>query len=265
MGWAWSFSVDTLASPMSDVFISYARSTRAAALKVAEALRGLGYEVWLDDQMPAHRAFADVIEERLRAAKSVVVIWSEDAVKSQWVRAEAELAREGHKLVQLKVDGARLPMPFNQIQFADLSAWTGEGGDPAWRQVTASIAELTAGTSTLGAVLRSEPAAGRPAAPSPTVAASEASPEDDLRRVAARHADAEIGLRKHAVTYVAVNVGFVALNLITDPHELWFQWPLIGWGIGLAAQALSVYRLRHEGRREEIIARKLRQMRPPDL
>jgi uncharacterized membrane protein len=57
----------------------------------------------------------------------------------------------------------------------------------------------------------------------------------------------------------------VALNLITDPHELWFQWPLIGWGIGLAAQALSVYRLRHEGRREEIIARKLRQMRPPDL
>jgi predicted CoA-binding protein len=31
---------------MSDVFISYARSTRAAALKVAEALRGIGYEVW---------------------------------------------------------------------------------------------------------------------------------------------------------------------------------------------------------------------------
>jgi hypothetical protein len=212
----------------------------------------------------AHRPFADVIEERLRAAKSVVVIWSEDAARSQWVRAEAELAREGHKLVQLKVDGARLPMPFNQIQCADLSEWTGDADDPVWRQITGSIEELTAGASMHAGGPRPELGSNRPAAPSPTVAVSEASPEDDLRRVAARHADAEIGLRKHAVTYVAVNTGFVALNLLTDPHELWFQWPLIGWGIGLAAQALSVYRLRHEGRREEIIARKLRQMRPPD-
>lgn len=251
---------------MSDVFISYARSTRPAALKVAEALRRLGYEVWLDDQMPAHRAFADVIEERLRAAKSVVVIWSADAARSEWVRAEAELAREGHKLVQLTVDGARLPMPFNRIQCADLSDWTGAPDAPEWRQVTTSIAELTTGASMGAAGLRSEPGANRPAArSSPTVAVSEPSPEDALRRAAARQADAEIRFRKHAVTFAAVNTGLVALNLMTDPHQLWFQWPLLGWGIGLAAQALSVYRLRHEGQREKIIARKLRQMRPPEL
>ena len=71
---------------MSDVFISYARSTAAQAQAVAEALRVLGYDVWRDDELPAHRAYAEVIEERLQAAKAVVVIWSAEAVKSQWVQ-----------------------------------------------------------------------------------------------------------------------------------------------------------------------------------
>jgi hypothetical protein len=53
---------------------------------VAEALRALGYSVWSDAELPAHRNYADVIEERLRASKAVVVIWSAEAAKSQWVR-----------------------------------------------------------------------------------------------------------------------------------------------------------------------------------
>jgi len=47
---------------MSDIFISYARSTATQAQTVAEALRALGYDVWRDDELPAHRAYAEVIE-----------------------------------------------------------------------------------------------------------------------------------------------------------------------------------------------------------
>src|SRR5439155_3055996 len=65
-----------LGSRMSDVFISYARETAAKAALVAEGLRALGYSVWRDDELPAHRDYAQVIEERLRAAKAVVVVWS---------------------------------------------------------------------------------------------------------------------------------------------------------------------------------------------
>src|SRR5690349_6542491 len=100
---------------MSDVFISYARENAAVAQQVAEALRGLGFAVWRDDEIPAHRAYAEVIEERLHAAKAVVVIWCERAARSEWVRSEADRAREARKLVQLNVDGVRLPMPFDQI------------------------------------------------------------------------------------------------------------------------------------------------------
>jgi len=127
---------------MSDIFISYARSTASQAHAVAEALRALGYDVWRDDELPAHRAYAEVIEERLGAAKAVVVLWSTEAVKSQWVQSEADQARAAHKLVQLTLDGAKLPMPFDRIQCADLIGWTGDVDAHDWRKVVASVGDL---------------------------------------------------------------------------------------------------------------------------
>jgi adenylate cyclase len=128
---------------MSDVFVSYARSTAKQAQAVAQALRSQGYDVWLDDAIPAHRAFTDVLEEELRAATAVVVLWSVEAVKSQWVQSEADHARAAGKLVQLNIDGANLPMPFDRIQCTDLMGWTGDLGAPSWRKVVDSIATLT--------------------------------------------------------------------------------------------------------------------------
>ena len=144
---------------MSDVFISYARSTARQAQAVSEALQALGYSVWRDDELPSHRTYSDVIEEQLASAKAVVVIWSTEAVKSQWVRSEADRARADDKLVQLAVDQARLPMPFDQIQCADLTGWTGEGVHPGWSKVIASVADVIGGAA---------PAApGRSATPPP--------------------------------------------------------------------------------------------------
>ena len=84
-----------------------------------------------------------MIQERLASAKAVVVIWSAEAAKSEWVQSEADRARADRKLVQLNVDGAGLPMPFDRIQCADLAGWSGETESPGWRKVVASIAELT--------------------------------------------------------------------------------------------------------------------------
>ena len=132
---------------MPQVFVSYARSTEAQAQQVADALRALGHEVWRDDELPAHRAYSEVIEERLQAAGAVVVIWSAEAVKSQWVRAEADAAREKGTLVQVSVDGTVPPMPFNQIQCADLQGWAGDDSAPGWRKVKGSITALLGASS----------------------------------------------------------------------------------------------------------------------
>ncbi len=130
---------------MSDIFISYARSTEPQAMAIEKGLRDLGYDVWRDDALPAHRAYAEVIEERLAGAMAVVVIWSIEAVKSQWVRSEANRAREDGKIVQVAVEPIRLPMPFDQIQCADLSGWAGEAGHAGWRKAVASIGALATG------------------------------------------------------------------------------------------------------------------------
>jgi adenylate cyclase len=128
--------------PMSNVFVSYARSSEPVAKQIVELLRSAGHAVWRDDQLPAHKPFAEVIEAQLRAAKAVVVIWSAEALKSQWVRAEADLAFGAGTLVQVSVDGTIPPLPFNQIQCTQLIDWTGVADAPGWRNVLDSIEEL---------------------------------------------------------------------------------------------------------------------------
>ncbi len=130
---------------MGDVFISYARETATAAKAIADAVRRHGYDVWLDDQIPAHREYADVISERIDAASAVLVIWSEPAVRSQWVRSEANRGRENGTLVQLRIDDARLPMPFDQIQCVALANWSGDESDSGWRKILESIDALVEG------------------------------------------------------------------------------------------------------------------------
>src|SRR5690348_1269183 len=127
---------------MADVFVSYARVDEPMAERVADALRADGYDVWRDDQLPAHRAYADVIEERLKAAKAVVVLWSAEAAKSQWVRAEADAARGSGTLIQASADSTIPPLPFNQIQCADLKDWDGTADAPGWRKLKSSVAAL---------------------------------------------------------------------------------------------------------------------------
>ena len=142
---------------MSDIFISYARPNEALAKQVAEALLAAGYNVWRDDELPAHRAYTDVIEERIKEAKAVLVLWSNQAVRSQWVRAEADAARELGTLVQVSLDGALPPMPFNQIQCADLFGWSGDTAWPGWVKVESSIASLVGSRFP-------DPGAGKPTA-----------------------------------------------------------------------------------------------------
>src|SRR5215212_5002400 len=136
---------------MADVFLSYARESAEAARAVASVLRKQGYSVWFDEELPSHRAYADVIATELDAARAVLVLWSEAAAKSQWVRSEANRAREKDNLVQARLDGARLPMPFDQIQCGPITIDKLDG--PGWRSVIAAIRALVEGEIAPDAVI----------------------------------------------------------------------------------------------------------------
>ncbi len=137
---------------MADVFISYSREDEGAARRVARALQAAGFDVWWDADLPAHRAYSEVIERNLEAAKAVVTLWSQTAGKSQWVRAEADFARNTGKLVQASLDGALPPMPFNQIQCAKLKGWRGSQSHPGWAKLKGSVEALVSGREAPSAV-----------------------------------------------------------------------------------------------------------------
>jgi hypothetical protein len=127
---------------MVDVFISYSRDNKARVADIAAAVAAAGYDVWWDAELPPHRSYGDVITEKIGSAKAAIVVWSQTSAQSEWVRAEADVARNQKKLVQTAIDDVMPPLPFNQIQFADLRDWHGETDHGGWRKVLMSLEDL---------------------------------------------------------------------------------------------------------------------------
>jgi TolB-like protein/tetratricopeptide (TPR) repeat protein len=131
-----------LGADVTAVFVSYARDDEAVARRVAKALEASGHTVWWDAHLPAHRSYSEIIERNLKNAEAVVVLWSKAAAQSQWVRAEADFARTEGKLVQAQVDGTMPPLPFNQVQCADLKGWRGSTKHSGWSKLAGSVSAL---------------------------------------------------------------------------------------------------------------------------
>jgi len=64
--------------------------------------------------------------------------------------------------------------------------------------------------------------------------------QEDYQK-AKKRVDAKIGFYIHLAVYVGVNILLIIINLVTSSQELWFKWPLMGWGIGLFFHALGVF------------------------
>src|SRR5262245_13736862 len=142
---------------MADIFISYARADRARAERLAHVLGEHGWAVWWDRQIPPGKAFDEVIEEALADAKCVIVLWSHDSVKSEWVKAEASDAARRRILVPILADEARIPLEFRRIQTARLIDWANLTANRDWDQLSQAVAALLGGgvrTVTPGPVAR---------------------------------------------------------------------------------------------------------------
>jgi hypothetical protein len=150
---------------MVDVFISYSRSDLAAVTRLAEAVEAEGYDVWWDADLPPHLSYGDVITAKMGMAKAAIVVWSKASAASEWVRAEADMARNQKKLVQTALGDVMPPLPFNQIQFPEIGEWHGEPDHPGWRKVKASLAELVGRPAGPAAPLPPRDRVREPAAP----------------------------------------------------------------------------------------------------
>ena len=131
---------------MADIFLSYARGDRQKAELLARGLHDAGWSVWWDRSILPGSSFEQVIAHELSAARCVVVLWSAEARKSNWVRDEATLAQTRSVLVSALIDNTDLPLGFRQQQAANLRSWTGSTTDSEFQLLTQGIAAVVAGS-----------------------------------------------------------------------------------------------------------------------
>ena len=64
--------------------------------------------------------------------------------------------------------------------------------------------------------------------------------EDQYRR-ARKRVNAKKGFYRHFSVYLVIGIFFFSLNMITDPWDVWWPFPMLSWGVGLAIHYFSVF------------------------
>jgi len=135
-----------------DVFVSYAREDRPTASNLAAALQARGISVWWDRELLGGTEFSEVIEQELNRARVALVLWSDDAVRSSFVRDESARALAADKLLPVRIEAVAPPLGFGQIHTLDLLDWEGDSDAPALAELVAHIERrLKGGTGPLPA------------------------------------------------------------------------------------------------------------------
>lgn len=127
---------------MTDVFVSYSQKDRSFVRDLVGVLERAGYDVWWDSTLVPGDRYEAVILEKLNTAGCVIVVWTEDSLRSDWVKDEAQLAKDLDKLVPIAVGGVSPPMGFRQIQTARLDSAQAGPQDPAVQQLLSTIARF---------------------------------------------------------------------------------------------------------------------------
>jgi DNA/RNA endonuclease G (NUC1) len=124
------------------VFISYSRHDQLVAEKLRELLESEGWDVWWDQDLYAGATWEEMLLRVLADCKAVIVLWSKHAAKSSWVLREAESAFLQRKLVPCVIDTSRPPAPYDTLEFAKLTGWTGGSQHPELPTLFAGLERL---------------------------------------------------------------------------------------------------------------------------
>jgi formylglycine-generating enzyme len=136
-----------------DIFLSYSRQDRERAERVVHALERAGWSVWWDPTIEPGETWDEVIEKALDEARCEVVLWSQESVRSRWVRTEAEEGQRRGILVPALLDDVKIPLAFRSMQAASLVDWSGALPHAGFERLARGVARKL---SSAGAAVRPE-------------------------------------------------------------------------------------------------------------
>ena len=102
------------------VFISYSRQDIQIADKIVSALDSLGLSVWIDRrEIKLGDSFVEKINQGLGSANYVLVLFSNAAIKSQWVTREwmSSLASQSTIIIPILLENGAIPPLLKDIPY----------------------------------------------------------------------------------------------------------------------------------------------------
>jgi len=124
------------------IFISYKREEISFALNVRQALRAENFKVWWDGDLQTGQRWSEELDNALLEADAIIVLWSNESVKSEWVRHEASIGKIRSILTHVKIDDVNIPKPFDSIQAADLTKWDNNEKHIEFQKIVNSIKKI---------------------------------------------------------------------------------------------------------------------------
>ena len=151
---------------MADIFVSYTRADYTKVQPIVDLLKHQSWDVWWDTRISGGERWDAVLENEIRAARCVVVVWSPVSINRFWVKEEANFARGEEKLVPATVEGVTAPFGFHIIQSVNLTDWDGTIDHPAAGRLIESVSKMLAGRPPSAGASSSVDAASAPSPPS---------------------------------------------------------------------------------------------------
>jgi hypothetical protein len=107
---------------VADVFISYHHSDRDLARRLADGLSAAGASVWWDRELIGGADFDSTILRELSAAACVIVLWTDDSIRSVYVRDEAKVALDQNKLIPVASEEVEPPLGFRRLHLLHIGS-----------------------------------------------------------------------------------------------------------------------------------------------
>lgn len=128
--------------PEPFIFIAYHSSERSYATHLRKQLESLGFSVWWDQNVRSGEEWNEEISRKLREASCVVVLWSQRAYASDWIKHEASTAKALEKYAPCKIENVDVVGPLGRFQVRSLVGWDESSGTAEFPGLIESIEGL---------------------------------------------------------------------------------------------------------------------------
>lgn len=122
---------------MHDIFLSYSSQDRDRVRPLYDALKQQGWTVFWDHAtIQTGAKWQEIITEELNACGCVMVVWTQNSLKSDYVLDEARHAKSREVLLPLSLDDTKPPLGFGGVQTLDITDWDGKTDHPKFAAIS---------------------------------------------------------------------------------------------------------------------------------